>query len=74
MIQDPREREMATHLSILAWRIPGTEKPGGRLSIGSQRVGHDWNDLALRCLVIRVWDQGNPWLYTEPAFTQQAMS
>ena len=37
---------MATHSSILAWRIPGTEEPSGLLSIGSHRVGYDWNDLA----------------------------
>ena len=35
------EREMATHSSVLAWRIPGTEEPGGRPSMGPQRVGHD---------------------------------
>ena len=35
------EREMATHSSILAWRIPGTEDPGGLPSVGSHRVGHD---------------------------------
>ena len=35
------EKEMATHSSILAWRIPGTGKPGGLLSMGSHRVGHD---------------------------------
>ena len=35
------EKEMATHFSILAWRIPGTGEPGGLLSIGSHRVGHD---------------------------------
>ena len=40
------EKEMATHSSVLAWRIPGTEEPGRRLSMGSQRVGHDWRDLA----------------------------
>ena len=33
---------MATHSSILAWRIPWTEEPGGLQSMGSQRVGHDW--------------------------------
>ena len=33
---------MATHSSILAWKIPWTEKPGGLQSMGSQRVGHDW--------------------------------
>ena len=37
---------MATHSSVLAWRIPGTEEPGGLLSMGSHRVGHDWSDLA----------------------------
>ena len=35
------EKEMATHSSVLAWRIPGTEKPGGLRSMGSHRVGHD---------------------------------
>ena len=37
---------MATHSSVLAWRIPGTEEPSGLLSMGSHRVGHDWSDLA----------------------------
>ena len=40
------EKEMATHSSILAWRIPWTDEPGGLRSMGSQRVGHDWSDLA----------------------------
>ena len=40
------EKEMATHSSVLAWRIPGTAEPGGLLSLGSHRVGHDWSDLA----------------------------
>ena len=40
------EKEMATHFSVLAWRIPGTGEPGGLLSMGSHRVGHDWSDLA----------------------------
>ena len=40
------EREMATHSSVLAWRIPGTEESGGLQSIASQRIGHGWNDLA----------------------------
>ena len=40
---------MATHSSILAWRIPGTAEPGGLLSMGSHRVGHNWSDLALWC-------------------------
>ena len=40
--EDPLEKEMVTHSSILAWRIPWTEKPGRLQSMGSQRVGHDW--------------------------------
>ena len=51
------EKEMATHSSVLAWRIPGTREPGGLLSMGSHRVGHDWSDLAaaaawMRCLCV----------------------
>ena len=40
------EKEIATHSSVLAWRIPGTGEPGGLLSMGLHRVGHDWSDLA----------------------------
>ena len=40
------EKEMATHSSVLAWRIPGTGEPGGLPSVGSHRVRHDWSDLA----------------------------
>ena len=39
--EDPLEKVMATHSSILAWRIPWTEKPGGLESMGSQRAGYD---------------------------------
>ena len=39
--EDPLEKEMVTHSSILAWRIPWMEEPGGLQSMGSQRVGHD---------------------------------
>ena len=39
--EDPLEEEMATHFSILAWRIPWTKEPGGLQSMGSQRAGHD---------------------------------
>ena len=39
--EDPLEKEMAAHSSILAWEIPWTEEPGGLQSLGSQRVGHD---------------------------------
>ena len=40
------EKEVATHSSVLAWRIPGTGEPDGPPSMGSHRVGHDWSDLA----------------------------
>ena len=40
-LEDPLEEKMVTHSSILAWRIPWTEEPGGLQSMGSQRVGHD---------------------------------
>ena len=39
--KDPLEKEMATHSSILAWKIPWTEAPGGLQSMGLQRIGHD---------------------------------
>ena len=44
------EKEKATHSSVLAWRIPGTEEPGGLPSVGSNKVGHDWSDLAAKSL------------------------
>ena len=40
------EKEMATHSSVVAWRIPGTEEPGGLPSMGLHRVGHNRHDLA----------------------------
>ena len=40
--EDPLEKGMTTHSSILAWRIPWTEEPGRLQSMGSQRVRHDW--------------------------------
>ena len=42
--EDPLEEGMATHSSILAWRIPWTEEPGRLQSMGLHRVGHDWSD------------------------------
>ena len=47
------EKEMATHSSVLAWRIPGTGEPGGLPSMGSHRVGHDWSDLAAAATLFR---------------------
>ena len=40
--ENPLEKEMVTHSSIIAWKIPRTEEPGELQSMGSQRVGHDW--------------------------------
>ena len=48
------EKEMATHSSVLAWRIPGTGEPGGLPSMGSHRVGHDWSDLAAAAIDFQV--------------------
>ena len=42
---------MATHSSVLAWRIPWTEEPGGLLSMGSHRGRHDWSDLAAAAVI-----------------------
>ena len=47
------EKEMATHSSVLAWRIPGMGEPGGLPSLGSHRVRHDWSDLAAAAAVYR---------------------
>ena len=46
------EKEMATHSSVLAWRIPGTGEPGGLPSLGSHRVGHNWSDLAAAAALV----------------------
>ena len=46
------EKEMATHSSVLAWRIPGTAEPVGLPSMGSHRAGHDWSDLAAAAWLI----------------------
>ena len=47
------EKEMATHSSVLAWRIPGTGEPGGLPSMGSHRVGHDRSNLAAAAAAAR---------------------
>ena len=52
--EDPLEKEMATHSSVLAWRIPWTEEPGGLQSTGSQKVRHNWaTSLSLSLLLCR---------------------
>ena len=45
-------KEMATHSSALAWRVPGMAEPGGLLSMGLHRVGDDWNDLVVVVVLI----------------------
>ena len=54
---------MATHSSVLAWIIPGTGKPGGLLSMGSHRVGHNWSDLA--GAVLKNWSKHKPYVKFE---------
>ena len=49
------EKEMATHSSVLAWRIPGMGQPGGLPSMGSHRIWHDWSDLAVAVTVWQFW-------------------
>ena len=57
------EKEMATHSSVLAWRIPGMVEPGGLPSMGSHRVGHDWSDLAAAVAAAAAW--GKSYFTTE---------
>ena len=72
--EDPLEKEMATHSSILAWEIPWTEEPGRLQSMGSQRVRHDWatttHNKAFIPLLSLYWNcswQGHPiqWPFLE---------
>ena len=53
--EDPLEKEMATHCSVLAWRIPWTEEPGGLQSTGSQGVRHDWAASIHFCNSVTLW-------------------
>ena len=65
------EKELATHSSILAWRIPGTEEPGGLPSMGSQRVGHNWSDLAAAAAAAAAaWLQSSLFIVFNIAITQ----
>ena len=64
------EKEMATHSSVLAWRIPGREKPGRRPSMGSHRVGHDWSDLAAAGFREH---RGSVWLFRDPGNISRAL-
>ena len=74
---------MATHSSVLAWRIPGTGEPGGLLSMESHRVGHDWSELAVSridyqslpriqlAILMYVWSFGSKVYMTDCAFKRQ---
>ena len=55
--EDPLEEEMATRSSIFVWRIPWTEEPGGLQSVGSQKVRHNWSNLAPTLLSLGDWCQ-----------------
>jgi len=57
------EKEMATHSSVLAWRIPWTEKPGRLQSTGSHRVGHNWRDLAAAAAAESLKDHEEQFMY-----------
>ena len=67
------EKEMANHSSVLAWRIPGMGEPGGLLSMGSHRVGHDWSDLAIAIYIYiflgkyprQVWSLKHHYMFIE---------
>ena len=56
------EKEMATHSSVLAWRIPGTGEPDGLPSMGSHNVGHDWSGLAAAADSNWKWSHPIRWL------------
>ena len=67
------ETEMATHSSVLAWRIPGTVEPGGLPSMGSHRVGHDWSDLAAAAAASEIIPAKH-WLGKHMAHTQYMLA
>ena len=69
------EKEMATHSSILAWRIPGTGEPGGMPSLRSYRVGHDWSDLAAAVsLFVHTWSFPQYYCQTLPSLSASSPS
>ena len=69
--EDPLEKGMATHSSILAWRISGTEEPGGLQSMGLQRVGHDQSDFACTQSTLRLPQLSSLNTNPETLFTEQ---
>ena len=72
---------MATHSSVLAWRIPGTGEPGGLPSMGSHRIGHNWRDLAAAAAAILYFEKPamvfqliNTVVYSQASFSLQQTS
>ena len=61
------EKEMATHSSVLAWRIPWMKKPGGLQSMGSHRVGHNWSDVAAAAAAFHLTVWTTSCLFTPPS-------
>ena len=71
--EDPLEKRMATHSSILAWKIPRMEEPGGLQSLGSQRVRHDWT--ANTHHICRIWkNDTNEHIYKTETDWQTSLS
>ena len=68
------EKAMATHSSVLAWRIPETGEPGGLLSMGSHRVGHDWSDLAAAAGMNADLGRGMGWIFSFPREARNSRS
>ena len=64
------EKEMATHSSVLAWRIPGTAEPGGLSSLGLYRIGRDWSDLAAAAAVLNTQCPSLPQKSLKSSITQ----
>ena len=66
--EDPLEKEMATHSSISAWRIPWTQEPGGLQSTGLQRVGHDWATSLTHSLTLYKQENLQVWVLKSVTF------
>ena len=64
------EKEMATHSNVLAWRIPGMEETGGLPSMGSHRVGHDWNNLTEAAVQNILWNMSNHFYQLSLAYSK----
>ena len=65
--EDPLENKMTTYSSILAWRIPWAEDPGGLQSMGSQRVRHDWvTETHEMTLLLTINTHNSPWRFPSP--------